>query len=55
MTSLRTPVGWVCQVGELLLQPVGGGWPGHCGGFRRRLGALHEGGVLLEEGWGYWR
>ena len=26
---------------------------GHCGGCRRRLDALHEGGVLLEEGWGY--
>ena len=31
--------GW----GELLLQPAGGGWPGHCGGCRRRLAALHEG------------
>ena len=26
---------------------------GHCGGLRRRLDALHEGGVLLEEGWGH--
>ena len=46
-------MGGGCQVGALLLQPVGGGRPGHCGGLRRRLGALHEGGVLLEEGWGY--
>ena len=29
------------------------GWPGDCGGCRCRLDALHEGGVLLEEGWGY--
>ena len=26
------------------------GCPGHCGGLRRRLDALHEGGVLLDEG-----
>ena len=26
------------------------GWPGRCGGCRRRLGALHEGWVLLDEG-----
>ena len=45
-------MGWVYQVGELF-RPVGGGGPGRCGGCRRRLGALHEGGVLLEEGWGY--
>ena len=38
-------------MGELLIRPVGGGWPGHCGGFWRLLDALHEGGVLLEEGW----
>ena len=49
MTS-ETLVGCVCQTGELLLQPGGAGCPGHCGGFRRRLDALHEGGVLLEEG-----
>jgi len=41
-------------MGELLPQPVGGGCPGHCGGCRHRLDALHDGGVLLEEGWGYW-
>ena len=35
---------------ELLLQPVGADTPGHCGGLRRRLDALHEGGVLLDEG-----
>ena len=29
------------------------GCPGHCGGCRRRLDALHEGGVPLDEGWGY--
>ena len=28
---------------ELLLQPVGADTPGHCGGLRRRLDALHEG------------
>ena len=38
-------------MGELLLRPAGGGWPGRCGGCRRRLGALHEGWVLLDEGW----
>jgi len=27
MTSLRTPVGWGCQVGELLLWPVEGAGP----------------------------
>ena len=27
MTSLRTPVGWVCQVRELLLWPVEGAGP----------------------------
>ena len=53
MTSLRTPVGWVYRVGGLLLRPVGGGRPGHCGGLRCRLVALHEGGVLLDEGWRY--
>ena len=37
-------------MGELLLRPAGGGWPGRCGGCRRRLGALHEGWVLLDEG-----
>ena len=52
MTS-ETLVGWVCRRGELLLGPVGGGRPGDCGGYRCRLDALHEGGVLLEEGWGY--
>ena len=31
------------------------GCPGHCGGLQRRLDALHEGWVLLDEGWGYWR
>ena len=41
-------------MGELLHRPAGGGCPGHCGGLRRRLDALHEGGVLLDEGWGYW-
>ena len=40
-------------MGELLLRPVGEGWPGYCGGFRRRLGALHEGWVLLVEGRGH--
>ena len=30
-------------MGELLIRPAGGGCPGHCGGLRRRLGALHEG------------
>ena len=40
-------------MGELLLGPVGGDRPGHCGGGRRRLDALHEGGVPLDEGWGY--
>ena len=35
---------------ELLLQPVGADTPGHCGSLRRRLDALHEGGVLLDEG-----
>ena len=39
-------------MGELPLRPVGEERPGHCGGCRRRLGALHEGGALLEEGWG---
>ena len=29
------------------------GCPGYCGGCRCRLDVLHEGGVLLEEGWGY--
>ena len=48
----KTPVGCVCQMGELPLRPVGEERPGHCGGCRRRLGALHEGGALLEEGWG---
>ena len=43
----------MCRRGELLLGPVGEGRPGHCGGGRRRLDVLHEGGVLLEEGWGY--
>ena len=52
MTS-ETLVGWVCRMGELLLRLVGGGRPGDCGGCRRRLDALHEGGVLLDEGWGY--
>jgi len=52
MTS-ETPVGCVCQMGELLLQPVGADCPGHCGGCRPCLDVLHEGGVLLEEGWGY--
>jgi len=41
-------------MGELLLRPVGADWPGHSGGCRRRPDALHEGGVLLEEGWVYW-
>ena len=50
---LKTLVGWVCRRGELLLGLVGGGRPGDCGGCRCRLDALHEGGVLLEEGWGY--
>ena len=40
-------------MGELLLRLVGGDRPGDCGGCRRRLDALHEGGVLLDEGWGY--
>ena len=35
---------WACRRGAA---------PGDCGGCRRRLGAMHEGGVLLEEGWGY--
>ena len=48
----KTPVGRVCQMGELPLRPVGEERPGHCGGCRRRLGALHEGGALLEEGRG---
>ena len=52
MTS-ETPVGWVCRRGELLLGPVGGDRPDDCGGYRRRLDALHEGGALLDEGWGY--
>ena len=52
MTS-ETLVGWVCRMGELLLRLVGGGRPGDCGGYRRRLDALHEGGVLLDEGRGY--
>ena len=52
MTS-ETLVGWVCRRGELLLGPVGGGRPGDCGGYRRRLDALHEDGVLLDEGRGY--
>ena len=52
MTS-ETLVGWVCRMGELLLGLVGGGWPGDCGDCCRRLDALHEGGMLLEEGWGY--
>ena len=43
-------MGWGCRIGELLLQSAGEGLPGHCGGVRRRLGALHEGGVLLGEG-----
>ena len=29
---LRTPPGWACQRGELLLGPVGAGCLGHCGG-----------------------
>ena len=37
-------------MGELLLRPAGGGRLGRCGGCRRRLGALYEGGVLLGEG-----
>ena len=49
----KTPVGRVCQMRELPLRPVGEERPGHCGGFRRRLGALHEGGALLEEGGGH--
>ena len=52
MTS-ETLVGWVCRMGELLLRLVGGGRLGGCGDCCRRLDALHEGGVLLEEGWGY--
>ena len=50
MTS-ETPVGCVFRMGELLLQSAGGGSLGHCGGLRRRLDALHEGWVLLDEGW----
>ena len=50
---LKTPVVWVCRMGELLLRPVGGGRPDESGGYRRRLDALHEGGALLDEGWGY--
>ena len=38
-------------MGELLLRPAGEGCLGHCGGCRRRLDALHEGWVLLDEGW----
>ena len=55
MTS-ETSVGCVCQMGELLLRPGGGAGPvsvvasGVVG--MRRLDALHEGGVLLEEGRG---
>ena len=49
MTS-ETLVGWVCRMGELLLRPAGADWPGHCGGCRRRLDALHEVWVLLDEG-----
>ena len=52
MTS-ETLAGWVCRMGELLLGLVGGGRLGDCGGCRCRLDALHEGGVLLEEGWEY--
>ena len=52
MTSQDTG-GVGLPVGELL-RPVGGGRPGRRGGCRRRLGALHEGWVLLDEGWGYW-
>ena len=48
----KTPVGRVCQMGELPLRPVGEERPSHCGGCRRRLDALHEGGALLEEGGG---
>ena len=44
---------WVGLQDGRALGPVGGGRPGHCGGCQRRLDALHEGGVLLEEGWGY--
>ena len=56
MTS-ETSVGCVCQMGELLLRPGVGAGPvsvvasGVVG--MRRLDALHEGGVLLEEGRGY--
>ena len=49
MTS-ETPVGCVFRMGELLLQSAGGGSLGHCGGLQRRLDALHEGWVLLDEG-----
>ena len=49
MTS-ETPVGCVFRMGELLLQSAGGGSLGHCGGLQRRLDALHEVWVLLDEG-----
>ena len=42
-------------MGELLLQSAGEGLPGHCGGCRHRLDAMHEDGALLDEGRGYWR
>ena len=58
MTS-ETSVGCGCQMGELLLRPGGGGGPVSVGASgvvgRRRLDALHVGGVLLEEGWVYCR
>ena len=52
MTSQDTA--WVgLPEGRAAAWPVGGDRPGHGGGGRRRLGAMHEGGVLLDDGWGY--
>ena len=49
MTSQDTA--WVrLRDGRTAASPVGADTSGHCGGLRRRLDALHEGGVLLDEG-----
>ena len=57
MTSQDT--GWVRlpdgrEMGELLFRPVGGAAPVALVVAGVVWRALHEGGVLLEEGWVYW-
>ena len=64
--NLHCVVSWLLRVSDVMTsQDTGGvgqpggrvaasacwrGRPGHCGGCRRRLDALHEGGALLGEG-----